>query len=129
LTSVRRVGGSSNRKITDKAPADYLKDQEILPTGTGGGLLVSHFIDETTLPLLLAAVEDLPNVQAAELYGRFVQAREAAIIQEIRRVCGIAQPEACAADDEIPDEVAEDVKVGDGTSQEEQVEDFELESA
>jgi hypothetical protein len=123
------ISNETNRKITDKAPADYLKDPELLPLGAGAELLGPHFIDDTTLPLLLAAIEDLSNVQTTELYGRFVQAREAAMIQEIRTVCGIAEGHAAAAADEIPDDVAEDVRVGDGTSHDDEIEEFHMELA
>lgn len=123
------ISNETNSKITDKAPEDYLRDRAIVPSGPVGNLLGPHFIDETTLPLLLDAVEGLPDAEVADLYGRFVRAREAAIIAEIRRVCGIEQAPSIAPGDEIPDEVAEDVRAGDGASQEDEIAELELELA
>ncbi len=123
------ISNETNGKIRDKAPADYLNDPAILPSSARADLLGPHFIDETALQLLLAAVEPLTNDEAADLYARFVQAREAAIIQEIRRVCGIVQAAGAVADDEIPDDVAEDVKAGDSASEEDEIEDLEMELA
>ena len=51
------------------------------------------------------------------------------MIQEIRTVCGIAEGHAAAAADEIPDDVAEDVRVGDGTSHDDEIEEFHMELA
>jgi hypothetical protein len=121
------ISNETNGKIKDKAPADYLTDSGIVRSDAAASLLTPHFIDETTLPLALAALEELPNEDAADLYGRFVQAREASIIQEIRRVCGIGQTSGVVAEDDIPDDVAEDVRVGNGGLHGEEIEDLELE--
>ena len=114
------ISNETNGKIKDKAPADYLRDVGIFPAGVREDLLLSHFIDETTLPLLLTAREELSDGELADLYARWLRAREAAIIEEIRRVCGVETNEPSEADDLPPDEVAEDVDAGNGASADEE---------
>jgi hypothetical protein len=106
------ISDETNGKIKDKASAEYLRDKDIFPSGARIDLLGPHFIDDTTLPLLLAALEELPDAQAADLYGRFLQAREAAMIEEIRRACGISAILVSVAEDAEPDDVAADIKAG-----------------
>lgn len=106
------ISNETNGKIKDKAPADYLNLADIFPTGATGDLLEPHFIDGVTSPTLLAALEDLPDEQVADLYRQFVQSREEAIIREIRRVCGIQTVTSAAEDDSGEDEVAADVRSG-----------------
>jgi len=79
-----------------------------LPVRRREDLLSPHFIDDTTLPLLSAATDSLTNLELADLYSRWLQAREAAIIQEIRRVCGYRITDRHDGEDLLPDEVAEE---------------------
>jgi hypothetical protein len=120
------ISNETNGKIKDKAPAEYLADQAIFPYGARIDLLRPHFIDNATLPLLLAALEELPNAEAADLYGRFLQAREAAMIEEIRRACGISADLVSVTEDVEPDDVAADIKAGASPSEDE-IEELELE--
>jgi hypothetical protein len=120
------ISNETNGKIKDKAPAEYLADQAIFPSGARIDLLRPHFIDNATLPLLLAALEELPNAEAADLYGRFLQAREAAMIEEIRRACGISADLASLTEEVEPDDVAADIKAGTSPSDDE-IEELELE--
>lgn len=121
------ISNETNGKIKDKAPADYLGDADIFPSGAREDLLRPHFVDETTLPLLQAAKEELSNVELADLYSQWLQAREAAIIEQIRRVCGIESREPSEADDLAPDEVAEDVEAGNGaTGDDESLEELDV---
>jgi hypothetical protein len=114
------ISNETNGRIKDEAPAAYLADPDIFPSGHREDLLRPHFIDVTTFPLLASAKEDLSNSEAADLYGRWLQAREAAIIQEIRRVCGIQIRETSEADDLVADEVAEDISAGNGQMEEDE---------
>jgi hypothetical protein len=116
------ISDETNNKIKDKAPADYLSDADIIPPDARDELLGPHFLDGATLPILLVAIEDLSNEDAADIYARFIQSREEAIIREIRRACGIAQVQAGNEEDGLADDVAEDVNAGNGTSEE----DFEI---
>ena len=118
---------TNNNKIKAKAPADYLVDPAVFPSGATPELLGPHFIDDTTLPLLLAATDDLDNQLVARLYNGFVEAREATIIKEIRRVCGIT--EVVAVEEEEPDEVAEDIAADEGDLEDEELEEFEVDLA
>jgi hypothetical protein len=110
------ISDKTNAKIKDDAPADYLNDAEIFPSGPRPGLLGPHFMT-ATLPLLQLALEALPDADADELYCRFLQAREATMIQEIRDACGITHAPVAFAEDAVPDDVAADVKAGDGASE------------
>jgi hypothetical protein len=104
------ISDETNGKIRDKAPADYLADTDVFPSGARSDLLDPHFVDEATLPLLQAAAEELPKHEAAALYERFVGAREAAMINEIRCVCGIVAIPAGVRTEEEADEVAADIQ-------------------
>lgn len=121
------ISNETNGKIKDSAPAGYLADQAIFPSGARLDLVGPHFIDDTTLPLLVGALEELPNAEAADLYGRFLQAREAAMIEAIRRACGISAIPASVAEDVEPDDVAADIKAGLSPSGDE-AEEVELEA-
>ena len=106
------ISNETNGKIKDKAPADIPPRRGHFPPGGRTELLGPHFIDDMTLPLLLAALEELPDAEAADLYGDFLQAREGAMIEEIRRACGISAIRVSVAEDTEPDEVAADIKAG-----------------
>jgi hypothetical protein len=120
------ISNETNGKIKDKAPADYLRDREIFPTVARADLVGPHFIDEATLPLMMLASEDLSIEATTDLYREFVGAREAAMIQEIRRACGITEVVDPAAEEILPDEVAADIIAGNGASVEEEIEDLEV---
>jgi hypothetical protein len=105
------ISDETNNKIKDKAPAEYLADPDIFPSGASPALLEPHFLDAICVDLLRQATDDLANEQAAKLYEQFLQARQAAMIAEIRRACGIA-PAVETPDDAEPDEVAADVEEG-----------------
>jgi hypothetical protein len=86
-------------------------------------------LDEAVLPLLLAATEELSDHDAAELHADFLRSREEAIIQEIRRVCGITQVQTSEAEETAPDDDAEDVRAGNGAWEEAEVEALEMDFA
>jgi hypothetical protein len=106
------ISDETNNKIKDKAPAPYLTEPDIFPSGASAELLEPHFLDPASTALPGEAVEDLTNEQAAELYERFLHARQAAMIEEIRRACGIAAVSETKAEDLEPDDVAADVEEG-----------------
>jgi hypothetical protein len=70
------------------------------------------------------AGETTGNEEVADLYARFLQAREAAMIDEIRRACGITPVEAKGPVE--TDEVAADIQAG-GTLFDELDDESELE--
>jgi hypothetical protein len=114
----------TNGRIKDKAPADYLADPDIFPRGATLELLAPHFIDKTTLPLLEAGLDALTDEAAADLYERFLQARESAIIAEIRRASGTTAIPVSVLEAPSPEELAADIQAG-GSPEEEEVE-FEI---
>jgi hypothetical protein len=104
------ISDETNGKIKDKAPAAYLIDPEIFPSAATPELLEPHFIDQLGSQLMRDATEQLESEQAADLYERFVQAREAEIVREIRRACGIAPESSDPAGEAVEDDdVAPDV--------------------
>jgi len=106
------ISNETNRKIRDKAPAEYLKDEDVFPSGPRPALMEPHFINDEALAIMREAREDLSNEEAADVYSRFVQARQAAMIDEIRRAGGITLVPAEAAGGEEVDEPAADVAAG-----------------
>jgi len=104
------ISDETNGKISGKAPSDYLADLDIFPSGRRLDLLQPHFIDEAAMGVMQEAAERLANDQAFALYERFIKMREAAMISEIRRVCGIEESKDVAAPDREADEVAADLQ-------------------
>ncbi len=105
------ISNETNGKIKDKAPAEYLAAREVFPDGPRPDLLAAHFLDETATELLAEAAEALPDERAAQLYERFLQVRQAALIEEIRRACGITASTGPTEGHE-PDDLAADVEAG-----------------
>lgn len=83
------IGDKTNGKVKDKAPAEYLASREVFPSGATDGLLSPHFLDGVALEVLRSAGEGDDNAEVARRYDAFREAREAAIIAEIRTVCGV----------------------------------------
>lgn len=105
------ISNETNNKIKDNAPADYLADRQVFPDGPQPDLLAAHFVDENAAKLLAEAAEALPGEEAAQLYECFLQARQAALIGEIRRACGISASREPAIE-QGPDDLAADVMAG-----------------
>jgi Protein of unknown function DUF262 len=104
------ICNETNGKIKDKAPTDYTADGDVFPSGAHPALLEPHFISEKVLALLEAGREDLPDSEAADLYEQFILARQAEIIEEIRRACGIEAVSPTTGDEMVADEIAADLK-------------------
>jgi hypothetical protein len=90
------ISDETNNKIKDKAPASYVSDKTIFPNGLSIEILAPHFIDSDALASVNEIAESCSNEDAADLYERFLRAREQSIITEIRRVCEIAAPQTPA---------------------------------
>jgi hypothetical protein len=86
------LSDETNNTIKAKAPADYLASPDIFPSGPGEALLAPHFLGGQTMAVMRDAKGGLDAGQAQEAYERFCQAREAAIVAEIRRVSGVPAP-------------------------------------
>lgn len=113
------ISNETNARIKDKAPAEYLADSAIFPAGAQPGLMAPHFIDQAGLSFMWDAIETLPYQQAVDIYHGFLQAREATMIGEIRRACGITAASTGTEEEAVPDEVAEDVQAGAGPPEDE----------
>jgi hypothetical protein len=99
----------TNGKIKVKAPATYLADAEVFPSGADAELLSAHFIDDQARALMEEAGETTAKEQVADLYQPFLQAREAAMIEEIRKACGITPVTGAPVE---TDEIAADIEAG-----------------
>jgi hypothetical protein len=111
------ISNETNGRIKDRAPADYIDDPVIFPTGARPDLMEPHFIDKVGLGFVRTATEALTYQQAAAIYADFLQAREAAIIQEIRIACGITTAATGTREDAVPDAAAADIQAGAGISE------------
>lgn len=106
------ISNETNTRIKDKAPADYIGDPAIFPTGAIPGLMAPHFIGQASLTLMREATEAAAFPEAADICQRFLQAREAAMIAEIRRACGITAAVGVFAQETVPDDAAGDMQAG-----------------
>lgn len=105
------ISDETNRIILDKAPAEYLVDANVFPSGARSELITPHYLAPEAVAAMGAATEALANSDTAEVYERFLSAREMTIIQEIRRVCGVRELPAATPVGEAqePDQPAADV--------------------
>jgi hypothetical protein len=105
------ISNETNGKIKDKAPADYVADPDILRAEALAERLQPHFISSEMVSLLQVAEESRSAAEIEDVYSRFVSAREAEIIREIRRVCGIGEvgPASGLPDPDEAEEAAEDL--------------------
>lgn len=106
------ISNETNNKIKDRAPAEYLADRDIFPNGAQPNLLAPHFLGEPVTKPLADAAESLTDEEAAQLYERFLQARQSALIEEIRRACGVTASTEPAEEEQESDDLAADVKAG-----------------
>lgn len=106
------ISDETNGLIRDKAPAEYIVSPGIFPGGDRPDLLLPHFVDESAVLEMRAAAEDLSNDDVTAVYQRFLEAREEAMIAEIRRVCGVAVSPLPVALDVEPEDLAADIRAG-----------------
>jgi hypothetical protein len=83
------ISDETNGKIKDKAPAEYIASSNIFPSGANAGLLLPHFINEKSINVMKRAGEADSNENVMTAYEEFRKGREAEIIAEIRKVCGL----------------------------------------
>lgn len=110
------ISSETNSKISDMAPTEYLCGPDVFPSGVRLDLLAPHFIDSATLRFMERASEGLSDDQVADVYSRFIDAREASMVAEIRRVCGITAG-SISSDGHEPDDVAADLRAGNALGQ------------
>lgn len=102
------ISDHTNGTIKAKAPSTYLTDPAVFPGGPRDALITPHFIDGVARDLMGKATDTATDGETAELYERFLQAREAAMIGEIRKACGITTAESEGPDQ--ADEPAADIE-------------------
>jgi hypothetical protein len=114
-----------------RPPKQYLEDASIVPAATRADLLLPHFIDEAALGVLLGAEESLSAADASARYLEFVRLREEAIIDEIRRVCGIevGATSMGEGEEDEEDEEAEDLLSNVDLAEDEEIDDADFDVA
>ena len=104
------ISDETNNKIKDKAPADYLASPEIFPSEAASEILERHFMPSEVTRHMFDASEDVASEELSSVYAQFLDAREAIIVDEIRRVCGVEAQAGQSAEplDEPAPDVAEE---------------------
>lgn len=85
------IADQTNNRIRAKSPADYVADTTIFPNDPAV-VVAPHFIEEEAFAAMKAAVEDSSEDGRKALtaaYAKFLDAREATLIREIRKQCGV----------------------------------------
>jgi hypothetical protein len=86
------LSDETNRKIKDRAPADYIGDGRVIPPESAETRLLPHFLGPAALEAMRQAADSLSSGSATKVYDDFLRAREAALVSEIRRICGLGTP-------------------------------------
>jgi hypothetical protein len=89
ITNRTLLSEKTNRLILDRAPADYLDLPKVFPAGATEALLNPHFLAGDARIAMEAAGANVSDDVARKAYEQFQAAREAQIVAEIRRVCGV----------------------------------------
>lgn len=84
------ISDKTNNRIKDQPPADYIQDSNVFPDGISDPLVKPHFMGNGTLEAMRMATETLTAPDMGYVYEEFRKAREADMVNEIRRVCGIS---------------------------------------
>jgi hypothetical protein len=87
------ISEQTNRRIRDKAPAEYLADPILFPSGTADVLLAPHFVEGKALDAMTQGAEQLGAEAAQAVYERFLNVRERAILQRVREACEVPPTE------------------------------------
>ncbi len=91
------ISDATNNRIKDCAPAAYLQESSVFPNGPMADILAPHFLPPLAMKSMREATEDANSEAVKQIYEQFLQARERAIVEEIRRVCGLSteEPRVC----------------------------------
>jgi len=82
------IAGSTNKRISDKAPSDYLLDLAVFPTNPVT-ILNAHFITPEGVEAMRLATDNLDPEMTRAVFQKFSELREADIVRRIREVCGV----------------------------------------
>ncbi|MBZ0275776.1 MAG: DUF262 domain-containing protein [Anaerolineae bacterium] len=83
------ISDETNNTIKDKAPASYVDDPAIFPSGARLELMEAHFMNEDAVECMRFAGVSISDEDVLSAYDEFLNIREALIVAEIRRVCGV----------------------------------------
>lgn len=97
------ISDTTNKLISDKAPADYLSDRRVFSRPVDI-LLPAHFVDGPSQGAMEAATSPLGPSDVRTIFERFSAARETTIVAAIRRACGVAEGGARAEPEEALDD-------------------------
>ena len=90
------ISATTNNKIKAKAPAEYLGNAEIFPSGPRAEILGPHFIGQEACGLMKQADGETSDVAVGELYKLFCMRREQEMVSRIRQECGASVSEKSA---------------------------------
>ena len=93
------IAGSTNKRISDKSPLDYLLDPAVFPTDPAE-VLEAHFVTAAALKVMRSANDKIDPTNARLKFKEFSELREADIIKRIRKVCGIVSIHSHPAQDD-----------------------------
>lgn len=82
------ISEETNQLIKAKAPQTYLHSDDVFPNGYKGRV-EPHFINETAITSMDSAKEKSESQEALAAFEVFCNAREMAIVAEIRKRCGV----------------------------------------
>ncbi|MEI6363864.1 MAG: DUF262 domain-containing protein, partial [Actinomycetes bacterium] len=92
------IAGSTNKRISDKSPSDYLLDTTVFPTDPVN-VLEAHFVTEEGVGVMRTATDTLDADTVRAVFQNFSDVREADIVKRIRKVCGITSVHALLSDE------------------------------
>jgi len=102
------ISDETNLKISDRAPAEYVASTEVFPGDDPERILAPHFIDAQAMESMRQATSLLDRSAAAEVYERFLRAREQAIVAVTREAAGVGYYPIST---EVADEEAEEEQI------------------
>jgi hypothetical protein len=97
------ISEETNQLIKAKAPHTYLHSGDVFPDGHAGRV-EAHFITEAAVTAMEDAKEESDSQRAQEAFEAFLAAREASIVAEIRRRCGVSGYASSSNNSEEPDD-------------------------
>jgi hypothetical protein len=83
------ISDETNGEIRDKAPAAYVDDTDVIPSRARDDRLLPHFLGPAAVRAMHRATDALSDASVAKVYEDFLNAREEAIISEVRRICSV----------------------------------------
>lgn len=83
------ISDQTNGRIRAQAPSSYLTDSTIFPGGASAELLEPHFLSDAAVAAMHDATDAASAQDVGAIYERFLRAREAEIVSDVRSACGV----------------------------------------